>query len=336
MSFSVHSFAERDDSPTLIRSFQLSGNQLTTLVFERAKTRYRTLRVNATFDSEADAIAAFRSLMAPESKNLVDLKAFPKGVPPNPPLPVAVSILKSLESGEAIRKAEYKIDIPMAMGITWVAPIRTKPKRIYDGMKRSYSPEGEHVPLLLRKSLKSRTKSTKFADRLAAFGDSSGLFETILAHSFGSGSQTPFELLIRFKGADLNINNVGYGVSQALPLVVEFLTTEKDRTFAVQQPEVHLHPRAQAALGGLIFEMAKERKHSFFVETHSDYLIDRYRLCMHAESDPPQSQVLFFQRTHDGNIVHILPIANDGGYPREQPGEFREFFIKEEIKLLDI
>lgn len=158
---------------------------------------------------------------------------------------------------------------------------------------------------------------------------------SVTAHSFGKGNQTPFELLVKFSGAELNIKNVGYGVSPKgfLPLIVEFLTEERRKTFAIQQPEVHLHPKAQAALGGLLFEISKEQGSSFYIETHSDYLIDRYRLSMRKNKNPPDSQILFFTRTINGNKACIIPIENNGSY-KDQPKDFRDFFIKEEMRLL--
>lgn len=336
MSFSIHTFGKKDDTPRLERHSALIGKRASTLVFGSTTTKYKTIDCHASFDSESDALEEFRRFMSLERSCSTGFKTFPKDVLANPPLPMAMSILESLERGESHEKFEFRTNVPMAINIAWVAPIRTKPKRFYDGMSLAYSPEGEHVPLLLRKNLRSKTKSKKFADRLAAFGDSSGLFETVAAHSFGKGTRSPFELLIQFKGAALNINNVGYGVSQALPLVVEFLNAEGKKTFAVQQPEVHLHPRAQAALGGLVFELAREREHSFFIETHSDYLIDRYRLSMRDYKAPPRAQILFFVRTSNGNSVHVLPISKEGLYPTEQPKGFRDFFIKEEMRLLNI
>jgi len=336
LAFNIHTFAEKNGAPKLSQHSQLADNQLTTLVFESSRTKFRVRDFNSDFASEGEAIAEFRKIINSE-RDIRGLKTIPKTISADLPLSIAISVALDLHSN-AEKKPRYafKTRMPLDMGITWFAPIRTKPKRFYEGMKRNYSPEGEHSPMLLREALKSRTRSSKFAKSLEEFGNSSGLFETVIAHTFGKGSQTPFELLVKFSGAELNINNVGYGVSQALPLVVEFLTSEKRQTFAVQQPEVHLHPKAQAALGGLIFELAKERGHAFFIETHSDYLIDRYRLSMSKGNNPPDSQVVFFVRTAKGNKAHVLPISNDGLYPKEQPKEFRSFFINEEMKLLDI
>lgn len=336
LSFTINEFTDQEDSPKLSRHFKFNDQHLTTVIFEKTKTRYKIDLKESKYVTEDAALAGFKNMVSKIRDTPANLKSFPKDVPPNAPLPMAVSILQSLERGDKNFKSEFKIEIPMGMHVAWIAPIRTKPKRIYDGISIGYSPEGEHAPLLLRKSLRSRTASKRFAEKLHNFGNSSGLFETVVAHSFGKGAKDPFELIIKFKGAELNINNVGYGVSQALPLVVEFLTSEKQRVFAVQQPEVHLHPRAQAALGELVFELVKERSHSFFIETHSDYLIDRFRLSMRSDADAPPSQILFFNRTDEGNKVHPLSISSKGLYPSTQPNEFRDFFVKEEMKMLEI
>lgn len=332
-SFTIHEYTEVDDNPRLSRFSRSTDEVHTTIVFEKKRTRYSVRPAVNEFDSDAAAQSYFLKNTTLSRAEMSDAKSFPRDVPTNLPLPLATSLLQSLETGKKLT-GELKIDLPMNMPVTWIAPIRSKPKRTYDGVNTGYSAEGDHVPFVLRKALRSRSQS-KFLSKLSDFGQTSGLFETIIAHSYGRGSKDPFELVVQFKGADLNISNVGYGVSQALPLIVEFLNAEKDTGFAVQQPEVHLHPRAQASLGNVIFEMANERKHTFFLETHSDYLIDRYRISMRKAPSPPSSQLLFFQRTPNGNEIHPLPISDEGMYPRKQPKQFRDFFIKEEMALLE-
>lgn len=229
-------------------------------------------------------------------------------------------------------------DRGMSHRVTWVAPIRTAPKRFYGGARAAYSPDGEHTPYVLRQVMEG-PRAKRFASNLKAFGEASGLFDTVEAHTFGDDPHAPFELLVNFSGAKLSINNVGYGVSQVLPLAVEFISGMKGSWFAVQQPEVHLHPRAQAALGGLMYELAREREFSFFVETHSDFLIDRFRLTMQRDTDRKVdhiAQVIFFTRDEDGNHAHAVRINQDGRYESDQPDAFREFFIREELSMLDL
>lgn len=336
MTFSVHTFVERDGSPRLSRFSRLDGKAVTTLTFEKRRTKYRSIPCAYTARSEAEALAYFRQAVSSEHSGETGFKSFPKDFPPDPPLPLAISLARNIEVGMKLSRTEFQAEIPYGMDITWIAPIRTKPKRFYDAFQGSYSPEGEHTPYLLHTSLRARTKSARFAEKLAAFGTASGLFETVTTHSFGKTARAPFEIIVKLSGAALNINNVGYGVSQALPLVIEFLSKESKGAFAVQQPEVHLHPRAQAALGELIYELTKDRKHSFLLETHSDYLIDRFRLAMAGDKNPPSAQVLFFRRTSEGNHIDVIPLAASGRYPPDQPKEFRNFFIKEEMSLLEL
>lgn len=327
----VNRFAEREGMPFLASHFQIHGSRQTLISAEKQATKYWVGSSPAHFSTENEAVDFATSRIASVAQD-AELKAFPKSVRGNPPLGICLSLVRALEAGEKPNLNEFKAEIPLSLNLTWIAPIRTRPRRIYEGFSRNYSAEGEHSPFVLKRSLKSRL----FVDRLAAFGDASGLFETVVTHTFGKGERNPFEILVRLRGADLNINNVGYGVSQALPLVVEFLSREKERTFAVQQPEVHLHPRAQAALGGLLLELSKERKHSFVVETHSDYLIDRFRADLAACEDAPDSQVIFFERSDSGNLATPLPIHPNGQYPTDQPKAFREFFLNEEMRLLSL
>lgn len=89
--------------------------------------------------------------------------------------------------------------------------------------------------------------------------------------------------------------DVGFGVSQMLPVVVQLLVNE-GATLCIEQPEVHIHPRLQARVGELIVKSAIEKKNQVIVETHSEALINRIRLLL-ARSDHPLSpedvQVLY-------------------------------------------
>jgi hypothetical protein len=334
-SFTVFTFSNRDGSPFVARYIQFSAERLTKLAFQPRRTKYKTIDVNETFNNENDILQFFRNVVEKDQQDTEGFTFFPKNIPPNPPLVVAVAILKTIAKGKTFHGYEFTAEIPFSIDLTWIAPIRTKPLRFYDGMRKAFTPEGDHTPFILRKSLRAKTKSRIFAAKLKAFGESSGMFDTIIPHSFDRSPQSPFEILVKFSAAQLNINNVGYGVSQVLPLIVEFLSREKNRTFAVQQPEVHLHPRAQASLGDIVAELAKERKHWFILETHSDYLIDRCRLNLAKSAESPSAQVIFFQRTQAGNKATVLDISN-GKYPSDQPVEFRNFFVREEMSLLEI
>ena len=107
--------------------------------------------------------------------------------------------------------------------------------------------------------------------------------------------------------------------------------------FAIQQPEVHLHPRAQAALGEFIYNIHLAENKNFMIETHSEYLIDRFRINISKNKDKKvNSQVLFFERTDNGNNVHVIEIDDKGRYSEDQPEVFMNFFVKEGLDLLGV
>ena len=220
--------------------------------------------------------------------------------------------------------------------VTWIAPIRAKPKRIYDSYEVNYSSDGNHIPYLLKNMMTNKSTKEEFINLIEAFGSESGMFKSIEVNSFGNDKTSPFEININSFNKYHKISNVGYGVSQVLPIIAE-IAQKKQKWFAVQQPEVHLHPKAQAALGQYLFHIARTYKHKLLIETHSDYTIDRFRTCIRDHKKLNFSaQILFFQRSDEGNKVYPIEIEKNGQYSEDQPQAFREFFIKEELNILGL
>lgn len=221
--------------------------------------------------------------------------------------------------------------------LVWLDPIRTKPRRTYDEPRRGYSPAGDHTPYLIRRVLSSnREHNKRILQAVRNIGQASGLFKTVATQHFGRSVANPFQLQIVLDRKSFNVTNVGYGVSQALPVLLEVICRTQGSWFAIQQPEVHLHPRAQAALGDFIFDFACTEDKKFLIETHSDFMIDRYRARLRSSKAKPSSQVLFFERKNGKNSVTVLPISDKGELPIDQPRSYREFFIKEQMNMLEL
>ncbi len=271
--------------------------------------------------------------------------SLPKGLAGKIPIIMALSMIGGIgeSSGgknkprKAIKLVLNPPDMAFSSEVTWIAPIRTKPRRTYDELTLAFSPEGGHTPYLIRRMLRSRSQAARFRAFIEKVGAASGLFQDVRIKSFGSARTGPFEVDIVLDGKALNLSTVGYGVSQSLPVLVELLAREYGTWFAIQQPEVHLHPRAQAALGDVFFEMAAAEHKLFLVETHSDFTIDRFRMNYKKDRpDKPDSQILFFERRDKHNVVIPLKIGKSGELPAHQPESYRQFFIKEELRLLGV
>jgi predicted ATPase len=116
--------------------------------------------------------------------------------------------------------------------------------------------------------------------------------------------------------------------------VVESLLAAPSTRLLVQQPEVHLHPKAQAALGSFLVDMVRDGERQFVVETHSDYIIDRIRQEVAAKKLSPDSVVIvFLEKPHIETDVHHLHLDESGNI-LNSPETYRTFFVQEEMNLL--
>jgi hypothetical protein len=218
-----------------------------------------------------------------------------------------------------------------------VAPIRTRPERTYSQAKQAFEPTGDHIPFLLDRILSdgsSKTERRAISNALEKFGRESGLFENVSIKKLGSKATDPFQLMIQLAGRARNLTDVGYGVSQALPVVVQTVLESPETTILMQQPEVHLHPKAQAGLGTFFTDMASVGKRRLVIETHSDFILDRIRQEVASGSIPAEwVQILFFSRR--GYETDVYPLSLDSaGNIVDAPVHYRDFFLREELALL--
>lgn len=234
----------------------------------------------------------------------------------------------------ALGERKMPTPFPILNNLIELAPIRTKPKRTYDAPQTEFSPEGEHTPYVIKRNLLNKPGSIQFREFLEKAGINSGLYKAINVKTYAKGPLAPFEVQVVLDKTSLSLENVGYGVSQALPLLVEMFVRPKGSAFTIQQPEVHLHPKAQANFGDLIADLSRTEQKIFFVETHSDFTIDRFRLNIR-KNGYIQSQLLFFERKNYGNVANSIPIMENGDLSENQSENYRSFFFNEALAMLN-
>ena len=194
---------------------------------------------------------------------------------------------------------------------------------------------------------------SKLKSSLETFGRAAGLFDEITVRHLGKTASDPFQIQVRrgakgLKGPFRNLIDVGYGVSQILPVVTELLapSTPTD-LYLFQQPEVHLHPSAQAALGTLLCQVAADDR-QLIVETHSDHLMDRVRMKVRDGDSglhPKDVSLLYFERNGLDVTIHSLqfdsegnvhPVPDERGDIPEMPDSYRRFFMEETRRSLGL
>ena len=217
-----------------------------------------------------------------------------------------------------------------------IAPVRSKPKRTYDPLKETETPDGSEIPVaLMNLSISRKEEWTELRTHLLDFGRASGLFSDIAIRRLGGSRGDPFQLQIKVSGPRANLMDVGYGVSQVLPILVRILTG-RHATFLLQQPEVHLHPKGQAELSSLLVDVHRSHENSFVIETHSDHMIDRARIEIRRGRIKPEDVSLIYLEPV-GNHVRTHNIAFDQHANMvDVPQHYRDFFLHEADRLLGL
>jgi hypothetical protein len=131
---------------------------------------------------------------------------------------------------------------------------------------------------------------------------------------------------------EVGLTDVGFGISQILPLIVQSLAAS-DQIITVEQPEVHIHPRLQADLGDLLIEATREpRKNQFIIETHSEHLALRLQRRVREKSLPPdQVSIIYVGRGPEGSFAKHMQLDENGDFLEEFPGGFFPERIQEVI-----
>jgi predicted ATPase len=135
--------------------------------------------------------------------------------------------------------------------------------------------------------------------------------------------------------SDINIANMGEGISQLLPIVARVLTTPRDGALLVEQPELHLHPAAQADLADLFLSAIDTGDRQYLVETHSEHLVLRVRRRIaEGKIDPDQVAILFVERRGPNSTVRALNL-NEWGHIEDWPEGFFEERYREALAIAE-
>lgn len=153
-------------------------------------------------------------------------------------------------------------------------------------------------------------------------------------------NDTAIELLVnRFQKGDkedmVSIADVGLGVSQALPVVVALHTANAGQLVYIEQPEIHLHPRAQYAMAEVLADAAKEGKR-LVIETHSSILLLGIQTLVAEGKLPPELVKLhWFTQQEDGSTKIDSADLDERGAYGDWAEDFDDVALYSESRYLD-
>ena len=143
-----------------------------------------------------------------------------------------------------------------------------------------------------------------------------------------------FDVLIQ-KGpnsAKVTLADMGYGLSQFLPVLVHCYYAPEGSILILEQPGMHLHPSAQANLADLLIEVITERNLQILVESHSEHLLTRLQLRI-AEQKISSDQTALYFCENDNGVSNIKPLdvdelGNIKNWPKNFFGNVRGDLVK--------
>ena len=157
----------------------------------------------------------------------------------------------------------------------YLGPLRQYPKRYYQwtGERKSQviEPDGADAMAAL---ISAARDNESLQDDVAKWLKRLGLVDDFSIKSTDARERF-YEVIVKIGDSESALVDVGFGVSQVLPVIAMLLSAPLGSIVLLEQPELHLHPNAQSALADLMLHAAEKRGLQLIVESHSEHLLRR-------------------------------------------------------------
>ncbi len=225
-------------------------------------------------------------------------------------------------------------------GIYYLGPLRDHPKRIYSWSGETPESVGQRGELSvaailaaseqnrkLNRGLKKRL--TRFDEFIAQWLKDLGVIDSFSVKPVSAGRKE-YEILVRThaNSSKVKITDVGFGVSQVLPALVQAFYCPPNSTVWMEQPKIHLHPQVQAELADVFIsaiqarENGRERNVQLIVESHSEHLLNRLQRRI-AEGSVTTDEVAIYFCHRSGATTEMEPLRlNSFGEIENWPEHF--------------
>ncbi len=234
------------------------------------------------------------------------------------------------------QNAGFLIDFALAVeslfnSVHHLGPLRDDPRRIYQWSGESYEdvgPRGENaIGAMLaaqaqgrKLNRKSKAANMDFIPFIAQWLKEIGVIHSFELKAVAEGRKE-YEVLIRthVKASQVRITDVGFGISQVLPAIVESFYAPSNSIVLMEQPEIHLHPQVQAGLADVFISAVQSRENGnprnvqLIIERHSEHLLNRLQRRIAEKSLEASDVAMYFCSVKRGeSIIEELRIDEYG------------------------
>jgi len=251
-----------------------------------------------------------------------------KGRPPELRAPIKSYAFPD-QARASFQNADFLADLETAYekafdSIFYLGPLREFPQRDYLYARSRPTDVGRrgekaidailaatHAGEMRRLKKRGRAKSLPFQGMIAHWLAELGLVAEFRVDEIAPDSNRWQAILKTRKGGeDVLLTDVGFGVSQVLPVITLLQYVPEGSTVLVEQPEIHLHPLAQAALADVIIHAARERRVQVILESHSEHLLLRLQRRIAEASISSDDVKLYFCDAPNG-ASQLVPLELD-------------------------
>ena len=244
--------------------------------------------------------------------------------------------------------AVFRIVADQYKGIVYLGPLRENPKREYSisSIRTVQDSTGADTPFVLAKNQSKKLKKeinpplmeNAFFEKRSAEKETliDAVEEWMKYFDLGQLNVESEKDILKINVKKSNIADVGFGVSQTMPIIVHGLSMDYEQTMILEQPEIHLHPRMQMRMADFLLTLA-QTNHCVIAETHSDHIINRLvRRILEAPNDELLNNVAicFVGNADGGSKVSKIVVDRVRGIT-ECPEEFFTQFATESGYILD-
>lgn len=214
----------------------------------------------------------------------------------------------------------------------YLGPLRQFPQRIYVASgqaPKDVESRGQRAVDVLWFAHRSSQGDTKNIEHeVRNWFNKFAIAKDIKLDRIGKGSNY-YRLVITdpATGTEVNFVDIGFGASQTLPIIIQSFYAPDDSILLIEQPEIHLHPKAQSILGDLFIKAVNDADRTFIIETHSEHILARVRRRIAEKKiDKERVAIYYFEATNDGTIIKEVTLNEKGQYV-----DFPEGFFEEDL-----
>jgi predicted ATPase len=215
------------------------------------------------------------------------------------------------------QNAEFLSDLELEFekcfgSIYYLGPLRDHPRRHYQWAGTQPADMGRRGEKVVDALLASTEAGQKIArgrglkswtleERVAAWLKELGLIESFHVRRVTEDGKL-FQVWVRRtpEASEVLLPDVGFGVSQVLPVMTLCYYAPKGSTLILEQPEIHLHPAVQSGLADVLLDAIKTRGIQILLESHSEHLLKRLQRRMAENAASPEEMSLYFCQMEDG------------------------------------